>query len=473
MPGAGAGAAGAEEALAAALDRLRGELDALGAASAASARPSVETLGGWCDSDFGWGPLVPGGSALTMCFCSTVLELPSAVFFLVRGAQRLRDAMQLPRVKPAFSGRYNLKLLATLTCLALAFTLMVEADPPSVALRVSLSLATLAWCLALVLLVVGYHRHLPQFTCVRVWWVGQFAINLLIFAMHRQLSTFTYIDTLRGGYCVCSILLAMLSLKPMDQPLYSAVVITPPSARPTHSPGVRARAPDVEPATAATPLLLGNGNARPAIMDESYTWGAGGSSGSGAVGGSSRVGDNGTSSSSSHLSRSLPTREQGELRGAAVASSQTPPTRRVVQPVAAAGGRDSQGLEGSPGGESFRGLEDDEDESEDDLGANGETRKKLSRKLSSNLFLSGASKSKFQTALTVWNDTLNGSRAKAWEQEAVSGAQQSAALHSHNERSLLRAAVALDQHDGRADNDNKVGDKDVVDMSGLDVDEDF
>ena len=154
------------------------------------------------------------------------------------------------------------------------------------------------------------------------------------------------------------------------------------------------------------------------------------------------------------------------------ASSQTPPSRRssgAAAGAAAAGVRDSQGLDGSPSGGSFRGLDDEDDESEDDLGASSSNPNgvptKLRRKLSSNLFLSGASKSKFQTALSVWSDTLDGSRAKAWEHDAAAGgAQHSAALHSHNERALLRAAVALDQPDG---------DSDVVDMSGLDADENF
>jgi len=153
------------------------------------------------------------------------VDCVTVVLFLAYGIPSLIHALRLPEVKPAFSYRYNFKFLFSLLCLCCSVTLALSADPPSPALRIALTLSALGWFLAVSLLVAGHHRHLPQFTCVRFWWVVQFVMNVLVFLMHSNLHTGVFVHYIRGGYCVCCVLLALLSVQPKDQPLYFDVVL--------------------------------------------------------------------------------------------------------------------------------------------------------------------------------------------------------------------------------------------------------
>ncbi|GBG30218.1 Hypothetical Protein FCC1311_064382 [Hondaea fermentalgiana] len=183
---------------------------------------AVNTVHGWCDGLTGWGPTTRG-DALTMCFCSSVIELPSAFLFLTYALPRLYRVMREPEVKPAASWRYQLKFVLTLVALACAIVLAIDDDPPSPAVRISMSLTSLGWLVSLALLVAGYHRHLPSFTCLRLWWVGQFTITIVIFLMHAELHTSDIVHFVRGAYAFICVLLGIASLRPSDQPLYQSV----------------------------------------------------------------------------------------------------------------------------------------------------------------------------------------------------------------------------------------------------------
>eukprot|EP00512_Aurantiochytrium_limacinum_P004417 CAMPEP_0171497800 /NCGR_PEP_ID=MMETSP0958-20121227/7478_1 /TAXON_ID=87120 /ORGANISM="Aurantiochytrium limacinum, Strain ATCCMYA-1381" /LENGTH=355 /DNA_ID=CAMNT_0012032093 /DNA_START=113 /DNA_END=1180 /DNA_ORIENTATION=+ len=183
----------------------------------------VQTMNGWCDDLTGWGPTTSNGNALTMCFCSTVVELPTAFIFLVYAVPRLRRVLREPEVKPAPSWRFLVKLLLTVVALVCAIVLTIDDDPASPAVKTSMALTSLSWLVSMALLVLGYRRHLPSFTCLRLWWIVEFSISVVIFIMHAEVHQSRIAHIVRGCYAATCVLLGVASLRPRDQPDYQYI----------------------------------------------------------------------------------------------------------------------------------------------------------------------------------------------------------------------------------------------------------
>lgn len=178
----------------------------------------------WCDSGDGWGPFKPGDrNSLTPCFSSTVLELPVAMIFLYFGFPRVIMVLWQPEVNPAASCQYIIKLMLSTMCLFMSIFLTFTPDPVSLSEFITLSVISFAWLIAHVLLVMSYHRHLPLYKCVQLWWYAQFLTSIFIFVTRFVEAVSPAVYIIRGVYCVCCLCLCAISILPKEQPLYTIV----------------------------------------------------------------------------------------------------------------------------------------------------------------------------------------------------------------------------------------------------------
>ena len=182
----------------------------------------------WCDSVFGWGPSVPGyPHALSVCFCATVFEIPPAAFFAFFLAPTyLLKLLKHPEVKPAKSLRFVAKLIISIACFGLSLALIFLQTPNSPSSKTAQCMSAVAWILSGILLSVGYSRAKPQRWQLLFFWVSEFASSVVVFAMHTALHPSTNVHIMRGGYMICCIALAALSLCPQDQPQYADVLLS-------------------------------------------------------------------------------------------------------------------------------------------------------------------------------------------------------------------------------------------------------
>lgn len=190
-----------------------------------------------------------GFRPLTLCFCSSLLELPAASlsFFLCKDffwscaiylvIEELWNAASRPRIKPAVSWTYSLKLLLSISALSkvlfdvqigLVFCalLMWISKPQSYSNLVALSICSVSWFFGTLLLRIGNHRRLPQhWYGLRGFWVTQFMVQFILFLEYSALHSGEDIHIVRGFYMLCCVLLFFCTFIPVDQELYEEVVL--------------------------------------------------------------------------------------------------------------------------------------------------------------------------------------------------------------------------------------------------------
>ncbi len=142
------------------------------------------------------------------------------------GPHYVRHIFKLPKVKPARSLRFAVKLLLCLVALSLSLTLVAVQTPNSAASKTAQGVTAVAWLLSSVILILGYRRAKPQRWQLLLFWILEFASSVVVFAMHTALHTTTTVHIIRGVYMACCIGLGVLSLYPHDQEEYVDVLLS-------------------------------------------------------------------------------------------------------------------------------------------------------------------------------------------------------------------------------------------------------
>ena len=132
----------------------------------------------WCSENDDFGPFVKNSHSFTMCFASTVFELPASVFFLLFGFLGWLKYSKQPYVSPAKSILFTVKLCLCIICFICAFLLAVLGEKSMANVTAQLSTG-FAWLLCIVILISGYLKAQKQLFRLRLW-VGGF-INKKIF----------------------------------------------------------------------------------------------------------------------------------------------------------------------------------------------------------------------------------------------------------------------------------------------------
>eukprot|EP00924_Labyrinthula_sp_SR-Ha-C_P003979 maker-scaffold_3-snap-gene-10.52-mRNA-1 protein AED:0.02 eAED:0.02 QI:57/1/1/1/1/1/3/75/207 len=182
----------------------------------------------WCDTEFGWGPIVQNDIySLTLCACSTFLEIPVAILFLFVVLPRaIKQTQHHPLINPTHSTTYTLKTLLSIFSflIILALLLCEKKEFQSISNKLGLLLTALCWLSSLLLLHVSNGRRLKQhYIGLRGFWISEFLIQVVIFCEYSVLRGGETIHILRGFYMIFCVCLFVLSFSPIDQEKYENV----------------------------------------------------------------------------------------------------------------------------------------------------------------------------------------------------------------------------------------------------------